>query len=85
MVEMGLFETKTHLSRLVDDLLAGRNDCVRVYRRGKPAVQITPVSEADQGLKIGAMKDEINLPENFDAAFDAMDAEVASLMMGTAP
>lgn len=85
MVEMGLFETKTHLSRLVDDLLAGRNDCVRVLRRGKPAVQITPVSEAGQGLKIGAMKDEINLPEDFDTAFDAMDAEVADLMLGTAP
>jgi antitoxin (DNA-binding transcriptional repressor) of toxin-antitoxin stability system len=85
MVEMGLFETKTHLSRLVDDLLAGRNDCVRVLRRGKPAVQITPVSEAGQGLKIGAMKDEINLPEDFDATFDAMDAEVAALMLGTAP
>lgn len=85
MVEMGLFETKTHLSRLVDDLLEGRNDCVRVLRRGKPAVQITPVSEAGQGLKIGAMKDEINLPEDFDATFDAMDAEVADLMLGTAP
>lgn len=85
MVEMGLFETKTHLSRLVDDLLAGRNDCVRVLRRGKPAVQITPVSEAGQGLKIGAMKDEINLPEDFDATFDAMDAEVADLMLETAP
>jgi hypothetical protein len=31
------------------------------------------------------MKDEINLPEDFDATFDAMDAEVASLMLGTAP
>ena len=84
MVEMGLFETKTHLSRLVDDWLAGRNDCVRVLRRGKPAVQITPVSEAGQGLKVGAMKDEITLPADFDATFDAMDAEVASLMLGTA-
>ena len=84
MVEMGLFETKTHLSRLVDDLLAGRNDCVRVYRRGKLAVQITPVSEVGQGLKIGAMKDEITLPDSFDVTFDALDAEVAALMLGTA-
>ena len=61
------------------------NDCVRIYRREKPAVQIAPVSEAGQGLKIGAMKDEINLPEDFDATFDAMDAEVAALMLGTAP
>lgn len=85
MVEMGLFETKTHLSRLVDDLLAGRNDCVRVLRRGKPAVQITPVTETGRGLKIGAMKDELDLPEDFDDAFDALDAEVAALMQGTAP
>lgn len=85
MVEMGLFETKTHLSRLVDDLLAGRNDCVLVLRRGKPAVQITPVSETGKGLKIGAMKDEITLPDNFDATFDAMDAEVATLLLETAP
>lgn len=85
MVEMGLFETKTHLSRLVDDLLAGRNDCVRVLRRGKPAVQITLVVETGRGLKIGAMKDELALPEDFDDAFDALDAEVAALMQGTAP
>ena len=34
------------------------------------------------GLKIGSMKDEINLPENFDEVFDSMDEDVASMFNG---
>lgn len=34
-------------------------------------------------LKIGSMRDEVRLPEDFDQNFDALDGEVASLMEGT--
>ncbi len=33
-------------------------------------------------LKIGAMRDEVRLPEGFDREFDRLDAQVASLFNG---
>jgi hypothetical protein len=39
-------------------------------------------SQEKVGLKIGSMKDEINLPENFDEVFDSMDEDVVSMFNG---
>jgi hypothetical protein len=36
-----------------------------------------------KSMKIGCMKDEINLPDNFDGVFDSLDQEVASMFCGT--
>lgn len=36
-----------------------------------------------QSLKIGSMKDEIKLPDNFDEVFDSLDQDVASMFCGT--
>ena len=35
-----------------------------------------------QSLKIGSMKDEIKLPDNFDEMFDSLDQEVAFMFSG---
>ena len=35
-------------------------------------------------LRIGSMKDEINLPDDFDEAFDSLDREAAALFSGLA-
>ena len=35
-------------------------------------------------VKIGSMKDEVKLPDNFDEAFNSLDDEVASMFMGDA-
>ena len=40
-------------------------------------------SQQKQMLQIGAMKDEINLPDNFDDVFDSLDHEVASMFNGS--
>ena len=81
MIKVGLFEAKTHFSQLVDDLIVGKNDCVYVLRRGKPAVQITLAPPATSGIKIGAMKHAVSLPADFDEKFDALDAKVAELFL----
>ena len=82
MVTMGMFEAKTHFSQLVDDIVGGRNDCVRVLRRGKPVVQITLVDDKPKGIKIGSMRDALYLPPDFDEKFDALDDAVAVMMKG---
>ena len=35
-------------------------------------------------VKIGSMRDEVKLPDNFDEAFNSLDDEVASMFMGDA-
>ncbi len=40
-------------------------------------------SQQKQTLQIGSMKDEINLPDNFDEVFDSLDHEVASMFNGS--
>ena len=40
-------------------------------------------SQHKQALQIGSMKDEINLPDNFDEVFDSLDHEVALMFNGT--
>ena len=39
---------------------------------------------ASSSIKIGLMKDEVRLPDNFDEVFDSLDDEVASLFTGAA-
>ena len=38
--------------------------------------------QGNAGLKIGSMKDEVVLPDNFDEVFDSMDEDVASIFSG---
>ena len=40
-------------------------------------------AQQKQALQIGSMKDEINLPDNFDEVFDSLDQEVASMFNGS--
>ena len=49
---------------------------------GKAPFAGQSLSQDKVGLKIGSMRDEINLPENFDVVFDSMDEDVASMFNG---
>ena len=40
-------------------------------------------SSGTNALEIGSMKDEVNLPDNFDEVFDSLDQEVASMFNGS--
>ena len=40
-------------------------------------------SQQKRALQIGSMKDEINLPDNFDEVFDSLDQDVASMFNGS--
>ena len=59
---------------------------VFVSREGRNGVDVTPGHRelVPNAIKIGSMKDEIKLPDNFDEAFDSLDGEVASMFIGDA-
>jgi len=43
-----------------------------------------PTSDERHGLKIGIMKNEIRLPNDFDRTFESLDSQVASMFAGVA-
>ena len=84
---IGMFEAKTHFSRIVDDLVNGRSGAVPVMRRGKPAVYIVSdeffrkaAGEA-QGIRYGLAKGKYRLARDIDAG----DADVLKLFQGGEP
>ncbi|MCF7928272.1 MAG: type II toxin-antitoxin system Phd/YefM family antitoxin [Spirochaetales bacterium] len=58
MKTMGIFEIKTHLSRVCEDV-AQTGESVLITRRGKPFVQIAPLeNEQKTGSSIWNARDE---------------------------
>lgn len=78
MHTVSLFDAKTHLSRIVEDLLSGKEDRVIIARRGKPVVLVTPVKEADILRRIGIARGRFDVPDNIDGANPA----IATLFAG---
>ncbi len=84
---IGLFEAKTHFSRLVDDILNGRSGPVSILRRGKPAAVVVPVDWYREraggvtGIRIGLAKGKYRIPSDIDAG----NREVLALFAGDRP
>ena len=79
MHTVSLFEAKTHLSRIVESLLAGKEDEVVISRRGKPAVRLTPLRQADVSKRIGVAPGQFKVPDRIDRA----NPTIAALFNGT--
>jgi len=75
MHTVSLFEAKTHLSRIVADLLSGKEDQVVISRRGKPAVRVIPLCQRDASKRIGVARGRFKVPDNIDK----VNAEIESL------
>ncbi len=67
MHTVSLFDAKTHLSRIVEELLKGREDSVVVSRRGRPVVKIVPIRKTDSSKRIGVARGRFEVPDNIDA------------------
>ena len=84
---IGLFDAKTHFSRLVDDILNGRSGPVSILRRGKPAAVVVPVdwyrerAGGATGIRIGLAKGKYRIPRDIDAG----NREVLALFAGGRP
>ena len=84
---IGLFDAKTHFSRLVDDILNGRSGPVSILRRGKPVAVVVPVdwyrerAGGAAGIRIGLAKGKYRIPRDIDAG----NREVLALFAGGRP
>jgi len=75
MQTVSLFNAKTHLSSIVEDLLSGKEDRVLISRRGKPAVLVIPAIRNDTAQRIGIARGRFTIPDDIDGS----NAQIASL------
>jgi prevent-host-death family protein len=72
MREVNLHFAKTHLSRLVDEALAGEE--IVIGRNGTPLVKLAPVAPAGERRVLGKDQGKIFIAEDFDAPMPEMEA-----------
>jgi prevent-host-death family protein len=72
MHTVSLFDAKTHLSRLVEDLVSGKEDEIVISRHGKPAVRVMPLRRNDVSKRLGLARGRFKVPANIDRANDAI-------------
>jgi prevent-host-death family protein len=78
MTTISIYEAKAHLSRLVDDVVNGRQHRVVISRHGKAVVSMEPVRAVDTSKRIGVAKGKFVVP----ASIDHSNEKVAALFGG---
>ncbi|MBK7956270.1 MAG: type II toxin-antitoxin system Phd/YefM family antitoxin [Candidatus Accumulibacter sp.] len=79
MQTVSLFDAKTHLSRLVEQIASGQEDEIVISRNGKPVARVLPIP-TDATRRIGIARGEFEVPDDIDQD----NAEVAELFLGKA-
>jgi prevent-host-death family protein len=65
MSTVNIHEAKTHLSRLIKQVLAGKE--VVIARSNKPLVKLVPIEEALPPRRLGTAAGHVEMAEDFDA------------------
>lgn len=65
MQTINIHEAKTHLSRLVDEVVAGNE--VVIAKAGKPMAKLIPFIPTAKKRKLGLLAGKLSLPADFDA------------------
>ncbi len=69
MKQVTVHEAKTHLSKLIQEVLDGEE--IVIARRNTPVVRISPVAESAKTRRIGGAKDIIGpIADDFDAPLE---------------
>ena len=64
-VEVKIHEAKTHLSRLLEQAMAG--DDITICKGGRAMVRLVPVETAPKRRELGTAKGDFVVPADFDA------------------
>lgn len=63
---VNIHEAKTHLSRLLDEVVAG--DEVIISKAGTPIARLVPLEKKERVVQFGALKGQLWIAEDFDGA-----------------
>ena len=64
MNTVNIHEAKTQLSRLVDR--AARGEAFIIAKAGKPLVKVSPIDAPAKPRRLGFLKGEFEIPDDFD-------------------
>lgn len=78
MSTVSLFDAKTHLSGLIEQIVSGAETEITIARHGRPVARLVPIPKADTAKRIGIAEGLFDVPDNIDAHND----EIARLMAG---
>lgn len=62
---VGVHEAKTHLSKLLEQVLAGEE--VVITRRGESVARLVPARPATRARRFGENRGKFKVPDDFDA------------------
>jgi len=65
---VNIHEAKTHLSRFVDEAVAGRE--VIIAKAGRPVARLVPIDAKPRAKRFGGLKGRIRVPDDFNAPLD---------------
>lgn len=79
MHTVNMFQAKSSLSRLVEDIEKGRESEIIIARNGRPAAKLVPLdSSISPGQRLGVAKGLFEVPDSIDE----MNDQVAELFRG---
>ncbi len=68
MAQFNVHEAKTHLSRLLDAVLAGEE--VVIARRNRPVARLVPIERVEGARRVGWGTGDVWMADDFDAPLD---------------
>ena len=74
MNTVNIHEAKTQLSKLVDQ--AARGESFVIAKAGKPLVKVTALDAPSEPKRLGFLKGEISVPDDFDRMGESEIAEL---------
>lgn len=79
MIIENMYQAKTHLSRLIEKALQGEE--VILAKAGTPLVRLIPVSNLIEPVKIGLLKGQIEIANDFNQ----LSPEIEEMFEGYLP
>ena len=65
MKQVNVHEAKTHLSRLIEEVEAGRE--VTIAKAGRPVAKLSPITRKAKRRKLGLLDGKFRIPDDFNA------------------
>ncbi len=66
MSQVNVHQAKTHLSRLIDEIVNGTEKEIVIAKSGKPAAKLVPLDDKPVKRLRGLMKGKIKISRNFE-------------------
>ena len=69
-MEISIYEAKTHLSKIINDLVEEKEEVIYISKNGRPIVQLTLIKSKNT-KRVGAAKKELG---SYDFSLEDLDS-----------